>query len=79
MYEMMDKQGGLALCDDPVMTVAELRAKNKELVDKCLPIMNKPTPKPAPVPAPAPKPAEAAPEANGEPMEGVEENASSTD
>ena len=50
---MMDKQGGLALCDDPVMTVAELRNKNKELVDKCLPItkclliINKLAPKPA--------------------------------
>ena len=45
MYEMLDKQGGMGNNEDPILTVADLQAKNKQLLDKCTPIMNKPVPK----------------------------------
>lgn len=81
MYEMLDKQGGLNLHDDPVLTVADISNKTVKLVQTCNPIMTKPVP-PPPKPKEEPKPAAAeetkpdAPEGNGteaEPMEGVEE------
>ena len=46
MYEMLDKQGGLAANVDPVVTVEEIYAKNKEVIDLVSPIMHKPKPKP---------------------------------
>eukprot|EP00970_Alexandrium_tamarense_P011244 scaffold2428_cov168-Alexandrium_tamarense.AAC.3 len=46
MYEMLDKQGGLAANVDPVVTVASIYAKNKEVTDCVSPIMHKPKPKP---------------------------------
>jgi heat shock protein 4 len=87
LYELLDKQGGMALNQDPVLTIAVLNTKNKELVAKCKPVMNKAAPKkkkeePKPeAPAAAaevPPAADAVPSANGdavpemEPMEGVE-------
>ena len=46
MYDMLDKQGGLAANQDPILTAAHLKAKNQELAAKCSPIMHKPAPKP---------------------------------
>ena len=46
MYEMLDKQGGLAANVDPVVTVEDIYAKNKEVIDLVSPIMHKPKPKP---------------------------------
>lgn len=46
MYEMLDKQGGLAANVDPVVTVEEIYGKNKEVIDLISPIMHKPKPKP---------------------------------
>jgi heat shock 70kDa protein 4 len=45
MYDMLDKQGGLAQNQDPALTVASLKTKNMELTMTCSPIMNKPVPK----------------------------------
>lgn len=45
MYDMLDKQGNLAVSQDPVLTVASLKTKNMELTMTCSPIMNKPVPK----------------------------------
>jgi len=61
MYDMLDKQGGLAANVDPVVTCEQIYAKNKELNDVVSPIMHKPKPKPKveekkkeePAPAPA--------------------------
>jgi heat shock protein 4 len=46
MYDMLDKQGGLAACVDPVVTVDQIYSKNKELNDVVSPIMHKPKPMP---------------------------------
>jgi molecular chaperone DnaK (HSP70) len=46
MYEMLDKQGGLAANVDPVVTLEAIYAKNKEVIDLVSPIMHKPKPKP---------------------------------
>jgi len=46
------KQGALALHEDPVMTVADLKAKMKSLEIVCKPVMNTPKPKVEPPPAP---------------------------
>lgn len=46
MYEMLDKQGGLAANVDPAVTVEQIYAKNKEVNDVVSPIMHKPKPKP---------------------------------
>lgn len=70
MYEMLDRQGNLNLNQDPVLTVAELRAKNDELVKTCSPIMNKP--KPLPKKEPEKKADPPAAEKADEPMDGVE-------
>lgn len=45
MYDMLDKQGGLAANVDPVVTAEEIYGKNKELNDLVSPIMHKPIPK----------------------------------
>lgn len=46
MYDMLDKQGGLAANVDPVITAEQIYGKNKELNDLVSPIMLKPMPKP---------------------------------
>lgn len=46
MYDMLDKQGGLAANVDPVITAEQIYGKSKELNDHVSPIMNKPIPKP---------------------------------
>mmetsp|Transcript_35159 Transcript_35159/g.52268 ORF Transcript_35159/g.52268 Transcript_35159/m.52268 type:complete len:819 (-) Transcript_35159:144-2600(-) len=75
LYEMLDKQGSLALNQNPVVTAAEIGNKSRELTEVCSPIKNKPKPKPAPAPAPEPPKAEETPKpeeaktAEGEPME----------
>jgi heat shock protein 4 len=46
MYEMLDKQGGLAANVNPAVTVEQIYAKNKEVTDTVSPIMHKPKPKP---------------------------------
>lgn len=46
MYDMLDKQGGHAANIDPIVTVAQIYAKNKEVADTVSPIMHKPKPKP---------------------------------
>ncbi|KAL7440035.1 hypothetical protein ACHAXH_008857 [Discostella pseudostelligera] len=46
MYDMLDKQGGLAANADPVVTVEQIFSKNKELNDVVSPIMHKPKPAP---------------------------------
>jgi heat shock protein 4 len=45
LYEMLDKQGGMSQCQDPIMTVALLNSKKKDVIDKCKPVMSKPAPK----------------------------------
>jgi len=77
MYEMLDKQGGLSANQDPVLKVADLKAKNEALNKKCLPIMTRA--KPPPPKMEEPKKEEPTPDASpagdnvsGEPMEGVE-------
>lgn len=74
MYDMMDKQGSLPPSADPVVKVADINAKNRELNNVCSPIKHKPVPKKKEEDS---KPAESsankgvdAPE--GEPMEGVQ-------
>ena len=57
MYDSLDKQGGLAANVDPVVTVAQIYAKNKEVADTVSPIMHKPKPKPK-VEEKKPEPAE---------------------
>jgi heat shock protein 4 len=47
MYDMLDKQGGLAANVNPAVTVEQIYGKNKELNDVVSPIMHKPKPKPA--------------------------------
>ena len=74
MYDILDKQGSLAVSVDPVVSVAEINAKVKELTDVCNPVRNKPAPKPAKVEKKEEKkeekPAETPQsEATGEPME----------
>merc|ERR1711935_1192978 len=48
MYDMLDKQGGLAANVDPAVTVEAIYATNKEVNDVVSPIMHKPKPKPKP-------------------------------
>ena len=50
VYDLMDKQGSLALNQDPVLTVADLKSKAKLLKEKCGPVVSKPKPKPPPEP-----------------------------
>lgn len=75
MYEILDKQGSIAVNVNPVVTVAEINAKAKELTDTCSPIRHKPAPAPAPKPAKEEKkveekaPTTSGPKAEGEPME----------
>merc|ERR1712232_552724 len=45
MYEMLDKQGGLPLHSNPILTVADINMKNREITNVCSPIRNKPAPK----------------------------------
>jgi heat shock protein 4 len=86
LYGMLDKQGGMAGNQDPVLTVALLNTKKKELIEKCKPIMTKAAPKkkkeeapkkedpPAASSAETPAAAEP-PVSDTEPMEGVEKEA----
>merc|ERR1712137_702054 len=46
LYEMLDKQGGLAQNVDPAFTAAEVTDKGKGLSNVCNPIVYKPKPKP---------------------------------
>jgi heat shock protein 4 len=46
MYDMLDKQGGLAANVDPIVTSEQIYSKNKEVNDTVSPIMHKPKPKP---------------------------------
>ena len=46
LYEMLDKQGGLAQNVDPAFTAAEVTDKGKGLANVCNPIVYKPKPKP---------------------------------
>ena len=46
MYDLLDKQGSLAVNVNPVVTVSEIHAKAKDLSDFCNPIRYKPAPKP---------------------------------
>jgi hypothetical protein len=82
LYGMLDKQGGMAANQDPILTVALLNSKQKELVDKCKPIMTKKAPKKKKEepkkedpPAAAETPAAEPPVSDTEPMEGVEKEA----
>ena len=72
MYDMLDKQGSLAQNVKPVMTVADINAKNSDLVNTLSPIMHKPKPKPkaADKPKEEAKPAEAEAPAAEAPKEG---------
>lgn len=47
MYEMLDKQGGMAPNQDAALTIAELQSKTQYLNVNCGPIMRKPAPKKA--------------------------------
>jgi heat shock 70kDa protein 4 len=60
MYEMMDKQGSLAANQEPVLKIAALVQKTKDLKASCDPTMRKP--KPAPKKEEPPKPEEKKPE-----------------
>jgi len=55
MYEMLDKQGSLAVNADPAVTTAQIITRNKELSNSVSPIMHKPVPKPKAVPKPEPE------------------------
>lgn len=72
MYDMLDKQGSLAQNVNPVMTVADINAKNTSLVNTLSPIMHKPKPKPKAEEKPKeePKPAEGEAPAADAPKEG---------
>lgn len=76
MYDLMDKQGSSKQSADPVLKVADINYKNRDLGNVCSPIKHKPMPKKEPEPAP---PAAAEPEGaksnDGEPMDGVEAEA----
>lgn len=52
LYEMLDKQGSLALNVDPVCSTADINDKNKGMSNVCSPIVHKPKPKPKPVETP---------------------------
>jgi heat shock protein 4 len=62
MYDMLDKQGALSLNQDPVLSVAAIKAKSAELTMTCSPIMNKPMP---PKPKEEPKKAADPPASSG--------------
>jgi hypothetical protein len=69
----------MAANQDPILTVALLNSKQKDLVDKCKPIMTKKAPKKKKeepkkedAPAAAETPAAEPPVSDTEPMEGVE-------
>lgn len=51
MYDILDKQGGLAANADPAVSTKQIYAMNKEVSDFVSPIMHKPKPKPKPKPA----------------------------
>ena len=69
VYEMLDKQGSVALHANPVFTVADVNAKNVELTNVCSPIMHKPAPKPKKEEKPAAEPETSDKQTNPEPME----------
>jgi len=46
LYTMLDDQGAMPQCSDPVLVVKEIHAKSKELGAVISPIMHKPPPKP---------------------------------
>merc|ERR1711976_326507 len=67
LYEMLDKQGGLAQNVDPAFTAAEVNDKNKGMSNVCSPTVYKPKPKPKVEPKKEePKPA-AAPAGDADP------------
>jgi heat shock protein 4 len=79
MYDMLDQQGALPNHQDAVLTVFDLQAKNKDLIDTCGPVLRKPKPAaPKKEPEPAAQPEGEAKTADEvpppEPMEGVEES-----
>jgi len=69
MYEMLDKQGSLGLNVDPVLRVADINEKHRELVNVLSPVMNKPVPAPK---KEEPKTPAAEKTSAPEPMEGVQ-------
>jgi heat shock protein 4 len=52
VYDMLDKQGSLAVNVEPAFTVAEANTKSTGLTNICGPIMHKPKPKPPKVDTP---------------------------
>merc|ERR1712228_261247 len=46
MYDIMDKQGSIAVNVNPVVTVSEINSKNQALTKVCSGIKHKPVPKP---------------------------------
>jgi len=46
LYEMLDKQGALKACEDPVLTLFMLKEERNKLDATCRKIMNKPKPAP---------------------------------
>jgi len=76
VYDMLDKQGSLALNVDPAFTSADVSAKSQELTNVCGPVMHKPAPKKPVVPAAAEeKPAEEKPAEEKEASMDVDESA----
>jgi len=75
MYDMMDKQGSKPQSADPILKVADINFKNRELNNVCSPIKHKPIPKKKEEPKPAEEPEGQAEtkEDGAEPMEGVEQ------
>merc|ERR1712232_1105449 len=73
MYDMMDKQGSKPQSADPVLKVADINFKNRELNNVCSPIKHKPIPKKKEEPKPAePEGKTETKEDAAEPMDGVE-------
>lgn len=80
MYETMDKQGSLGLCDNPAATAAEINTKSNEITKVVSPIMHKPKPKPKVEEKTEEKPAEdKATEEKAEPMDTDGEVPTTTD
>ena len=71
LYDLLGKQGDLALHADPVLTVGAIKEKQNALARIVLPVMNRPKPAP-PAPAPAPAPESTPAAAEGEGAEGGE-------
>jgi len=71
MYDMLDKQGSLPVSSDPIIRVADINAKNRDLINVCSPIQNKPVPKKEDV-KPTPDPTAETESKDVDPMDGVQ-------